>query len=139
MKPSFFITLFDWKNIDESDHNLTTFSQWLPHKSMWSSALAHILNIIHFTFCVLSDDANWWLFTGLLEGCNLSIVSPERIALLMLLLDESIIGNISGKEWLVLCGIGALRDLSKSCSELVLTIFAWDISAVARHLRSLVA
>ena len=56
----------------------------------------------------------------------------------MLSLDESIVGNVGCEEWLILGGVGALGDLTKSSSESVLTIFSRNVAAIPWDLCSLV-
>lgn len=60
------------------------------------------------------------------------------IGLLVLLLDELIIGEIGCQEWLLLGWVGVFGDFGKCRSEFIFTIFPWDVSTVSGHLGSLV-
>jgi hypothetical protein len=74
------------------------------------------------------------LLVGLAEGANFASIAPEAMIPLILLLDMRIIVDVGGKESLRLSGVAIMGDLTEGASEFVLTVFAGNVSAVARDL-----
>lgn len=56
----------------------------------------------------------------------------------MLFLDELIVCYVGCQEWMRRSRVTVFGNLSKSCPEFVLAVFAWDVTTVARHLSSIV-
>lgn len=78
------------------------------------------------------------LFGGRLEGIDFSLISPKPVVICVLFLDEGIRWDIGCEECIILCLVGSLGDLSESGTELVLTVFAWNVAAVAGNLGALI-
>jgi len=76
------------------------------------------------------------LLAGVLEGAEVALVAPEAVVGRILLLYEGIVRNVSGEEGRVLGGVGVLGDVAEGAAELVLAVFARDVSAVPGDLRS---
>jgi hypothetical protein len=70
------------------------------------------------------------LLLGLFKHVELIVVPPESISLRVLLLDELIVGNVSGQEGVFVGSVCALCDMAETGSELVFCVFAWNESAV---------
>lgn len=78
------------------------------------------------------------LLAALFVGADFALVSPEAVICRVLLLDELIIIEVGGEEWLLLGRVTAFCDLSEGGSEFIFAIFSGNISAIPWNLGSAV-
>jgi len=76
------------------------------------------------------------LLTSFIKSTYLTFITPKTVIRSVLLLNKGIICDVCCEKCILLSGVGSLGDLSEGTSELVLTVFAWNVPAVAWNLSS---